>query len=132
MFGELIDKVLGLEKQLTTNQCSAIKLAMQGHQLLARRAAEAATSETNHASTGSLEMLFLLSSRVLELASVVDDNQRQLRDVRKVLQASNPSTATAALTTQAEVLRGVDELVAVASSIRAQLQSVDRQLNAAV
>jgi hypothetical protein len=131
MFREIIDKVLAHGTQLTTNQCSAVKLAMQSNHLITRRASEAAASETNQASSASLEMLFLLSSRVLELTCVVDDAHRQLRDVRKVVQSSEYTDAES-LRTQRDVLLGADELIAVAASIRTQLQTIDRQLNAAV
>ena len=114
-----------------SSQCSTVKFAAQAHQLMGRRNAEAAASETSQASSASLEMLFLLSSRVIEHTCLVDDIHRQLRDVRKVVQASELS-GTENIRAQRDVLLGTEELIAVAASIRTQLQTIDRQLNSAV
>ncbi len=133
MFSPIIDSVLALERTLVANQVSAVKLAGQAQQLLARRAAEAAASETNQGSSASLELLFLLSGRVMELTCGVDDTHRQLRDVRKVVQCTELAAGDAeSLRTQRDVLLGTNELIATAASIRTQLQTMDRQLNAAV
>ena len=117
MFGETIDKILKHQQQLMSSQCSTVKFAAQAHQLMGRRNAEAAA--------------FLLSSRVIEHTCLVDDIHRQLRDVRKVVQASELS-GTENIRAQRDVLLGTEELIAVAASIRTQLQTIDRQLNSAV
>ncbi len=132
MFSPIIDTVLGHHEQLMTNQSMALKLACQAHKLLTRRAAEVAASDLNQASTASLELLFLLSSRVMEQICVVDDAHRQLRDVRKVVQCTELGSDAGSLRTQRSVLLGTNDLIAVAGSIRTQLQNIERQLNAAV